>query len=204
MQDTSCWRVLSLRWDASLYSTPPVDWACPRSVLSFTNTPFSLKFQAWELDLDHAKKVLSIKSQYLAPFSSIPSSTLNGPIIFWSTKYSTLFFSFLTPSIPAFSKIWDLLKNCFAITCFTLRSSLRSKCFLCLKFSTWLYFQQPSISFDDLNKAPLISSKWTFLNSVTLLFSVFQHLLDLSLYPCFNTYYGQKEKKSLSLDSNKS
>ena len=58
--------------------------------------------------------------------------------------------------------------------------------FLCFKFSTKLYFQQLSLSFDDLCKVPLISPKRTFPQLIILLFSVFQLLLDSFLYPYFN------------------
>ena len=52
-----------------------------------------------------------------------------------------------------------------------------------------LYLQQPSLSFDDLYTASLISSKWIFPYSVTSLFSVFHQLLDPSLYLYFNMMF---------------
>ena len=92
------------------------------------------------------------------------------------TKYSTLFILLDSPNSRLF--IWAQVKrSSFAITHFRLSSSCGSKFFKripCIEFSTSLYFQRPSLSFDDLCKIPLISLKWIFPHSVSLSFSIFQ------------------------------
>ena len=84
------------------------------------------------------------------------------------------FLFFLTSSIPAFLKSESLVKsNHFALTCFSLCSSKESKFLKNFFFlrENWSYFQQSPLSLDDHCKS-LISQKWTFSHSITLLFSV--------------------------------
>ena len=94
--------------------------------------------------------------------------------------------------LPAFSKIWTQGKSgCFLITCFSLHSSRGAK--LLKSFSLlWVlnlvvfstaYFIVPW-SLQSSFKIP----KWTLLHPITLLFSIFQQLLDPFIYPCFNIY----------------
>ena len=97
-----------------------------------------------------------------------------GVFVFFTNSQNILYLLSLISSIPAFSKIWALVKSgCLAKDCHSLSSSRRSKFwtdFPLLQVPK-LYFWQPLL-FDDLCKAPLISLKWTFLHSITILFSV--------------------------------
>ena len=121
------------------------------------------------------------------------------PRIFFTDPYSQNILhllSFLTPLIPIFWKIWALVKTgCFTITRFSLRSSQGDKF---LKLSPWLRFLNIvifSTAFFIIQWS--LQSKFDIskvdIPSLTL-FSVFQQLLDPSLYQYFNIYYRQKEK----------
>ena len=108
----------------------------------------------------------------------------------------------LTPSIPTFSKIWALIKSGrFNITHFNLHSSWGRKAHKAFVFA--LSFQLSYIfnsiffllkSFNDLCKVPLMSPKWTFPHSITLLFSIFQQFPS----PMFQHILWLKRKNSLS------
>ena len=93
------------------------------------------------------------------------------------------------------AKFWRFKCGFYAMTRFSLCSSRRSKFFKSFPLFRVLnvvIFQQLSLSFNDLYKTSFISIKSTVPHSVTLLFSVFRQLLDLSFYPCFNKYYEEK------------
>ena len=99
-------------------------------------------------------------------------------------------FSFLTLSIPTCSKIWALVKSdCFSHIRFSLFSSWWSKylkSFSSLHFLNFVTFSTAFfLSFNDLFKASLISSMWTFSLSLTLLFCILKQLLDTFPFPIF-------------------
>ena len=96
----------------------------------------------------------------------------------------------LIPSIPAFSRIWVLIKrDCFHITCFSLHLSQGSKLLKCFfwgfNFSTLLYFQQTSVIVAEFlwylkDDIPSLNNITIFcfsaiLTSFSLL--IFQHIL---------------------------
>ena len=96
-----------------------------------------------------------------------------------------LFLSFLTPSILAFSKIWELVKSgCFTITHLSWCSFWENnffKPFSLLWVLNLVIFLTVFLLFDDLCKGPLISLKWTFPHLITL-FSVFVWCFPLPIF----------------------
>ena len=106
---------------------------------------------------------------------SVLLDSFNSSLYF--TKYSTL--SVLLDSFN--SSLFKVLVKSghFIITHISLHSFRGSK-FLKPFTLFWvlnLYFQQPSLLFDDLCKAPLASSKWTFHHLLILLFFIFSSCL---------------------------
>ena len=113
------------------------------------------------------------------------SNCLTGP----NSQSILQILSFSTPSTP--EKIWELAESGFAITRFSLCSSRGNKflkpfqnIFSTAFFNIWWYLQ----SFFDISKVDIF-------HSITFLFSVFQQLLDPSLFLSLNIYYEHTEKK---------
>ena len=93
---------------------------------------------------------------------------------FTQIQIHQVFYSFLFLLAPLISAL-NADQNCFTVTLFSYQGTKFLKPFLLLNYTTWIYFQQPFLSFNYL----LISAKRTFPHS-TLLFSIFQQFLDIS------------------------
>ena len=116
---------------------------------------------------------------------------------FFTDPNSQRFYTFCSsrhPQFPPLKISVQVKKGCFAKTRFSFCSFQGNKFFKTFPWLPvlWQYFQKLSLSFDNLCKTFLISPKGTFRHSLTSLSSVYQQLLDLSLYSFFNIYYGQK------------